>query len=41
MEGRRTRPEKLWERGVPRGGSTDGNVDLLSASISALINKFL
>jgi hypothetical protein len=41
MEGMRTRPEKLWERGVLRGGSTDGNVDLLSASISALINKFL
>jgi DNA-directed RNA polymerase subunit RPC12/RpoP len=42
MEGMRTRPEKLWERGVFRVGSSgDGNVDLLSVSIGALINKLL
>lgn len=42
MEGMRTRPEKLWERGVRRGrpGGED-HVDLLSASIGALIDKFL
>ena len=42
MEGMRTRPEKLWQHGPrlgPRGG--DDHVDLLSASIGALINKFL
>ncbi len=42
METMRTRPEKLWERGVLRGRpSGDDSVDLLSASIGALISKFL
>jgi DNA-directed RNA polymerase subunit RPC12/RpoP len=42
MEGMRTRPEKLWERGVGRGSpGGEAYVDLLSASIGALINRFL
>ncbi|MGE0158218.1 MAG: hypothetical protein AB7T31_02330 [Gemmatimonadales bacterium] len=42
MEGMRTRPEKLWERGSGRGGPGGGApVDLLTASITALVNKFL
>jgi hypothetical protein len=42
MEGMRTRPEILWERGVRRGSpGGEAYVDLLSASIGALINKLL
>jgi DNA-directed RNA polymerase subunit RPC12/RpoP len=42
MESMRTRPEALWERGVRRGSpGVEGSVDLLSASLAALINKLL
>jgi hypothetical protein len=42
MEGMRTRPQNLWEHGVRRDiVARGGQIDLLSASIGALINKLL
>jgi hypothetical protein len=44
MESLRSRPEKLWDRGPARSravAAEHGGVDLLSASLGALLSKLL